>query len=110
MYTTRDLEGQRWIFAQHVHDLNPVQVEVLGATPESQADLIAELQTALYAPEVFYTHTWHDHDIVLADNHVLLHGRDAFLNPNERHIQRINLLARPAQGGLRRFLKKSKIR
>jgi alpha-ketoglutarate-dependent taurine dioxygenase/1,4-dihydroxy-2-naphthoate octaprenyltransferase len=96
-------------FAEPVHDLNPVRVEVLGATPEAQADLIAELQAALYAPEVFYTHTWHDHDIVLADNHVLLHGRDAFLNPNERHIQRINLLARPERGGLRRFLKNSKI-
>ena len=96
-------------FAEPVHDLNPVRVEVLGTTPAAQAELIAELQAALYAPEVFYTHTWHDHDIVLADNHVLLHGRDAFLNPNERHIQRINLLARPAHGGLRRFLKNSKI-
>ncbi|MBO2009888.1 TauD/TfdA family dioxygenase [Hymenobacter negativus] len=96
-------------FAEPVHDLNPVSVEVLDATPAAQADLIRELQTALYAPEVFYTHTWQDNDIVLADNHVLLHGRDAFLNPNERHIQRINLLARPAHGGLRRFLKNSKI-
>jgi len=96
-------------FAEPVHDLNPVRVEVLGTTPAAQADLIAELQAALYAPEVFYTHTWHDNDIVLADNHVLLHGRDAFLNPNERHIQRINLLARPNNGGLRRFLHNSKI-
>jgi len=95
-------------FAEPVHDLNPVSVEVLGATPAEQADLIAELQAALYAPEVFYIHTWEDNDIVLADNHVLLHGRDAFLNPNERHIQRINLLARPAHSGLVQFLKNSK--
>jgi len=94
-------------FAEPVHDLNPVHVEVLDAAPEAQAALLAELQAALYAPEVLYTHTWEDHDIVLADNHLLLHGRDAFLNPNERHIQRINLLARPAGGGLRRFLKNS---
>ena len=95
-------------FAEPVHDLNPVRVEVLAATPEAQADLLAELQAALYAPEVFYVHTWQNNDIVLADNHVLLHGRDAFLNPNERHIQRINLLARPTGGKLRRFLKNSK--
>ncbi|SDY96624.1 TauD/TfdA family dioxygenase [Hymenobacter psychrophilus] len=95
-------------FAEPVRDLNPVSVEVLGATPAEQADLIAELQAALYAPEVFYIHSWQDNDIVLADNHVLLHGRDAFLNPNERHIQRINLLARPAHGGLAQFLKNSK--
>lgn len=95
-------------FAEPVHDLNPVSVEVLDATPTEQADLIAELQAALYAPEVFYIHAWEDNDIVLADNHVLLHGRDAFLNPNERHIQRINLLARPAQSGLAQFLKNSK--
>ena len=94
-------------FAEPVHDLNPVHVEVLDAAPEAQAALLTELQAALYAPEVLYTHTWEDHDIVLADNHLLLHGRDAFLNPNERHIQRINLLARPAGGGLRRFLKNS---
>lgn len=95
-------------FAEPVHDLNPVSVEVLDATPTEQAELIAELQAALYAPEVFYIHSWADNDIVLADNHVLLHGRDAFLNPNERHIQRINLLARPAHGGLAQFLKNSK--
>ena len=95
-------------FAEPVHDLNPVSVEVLDATATEQDELIRELQTALYAPEVFYIHTWQDHDIVLADNHMLLHGRDAFLNPNERHIQRINLLARPAQPGLAQFLKNSK--
>ena len=95
-------------FAEPVHDLNPVTVEVLNATPAEQADLIRELQTALYAPEVFYIHTWADGDIVLADNHTLLHGRDAFLNPNERHIQRINLLARPTHTGLKQFLKNSK--
>ncbi|WP_139926256.1 TauD/TfdA family dioxygenase [Hymenobacter sp. DG01] len=95
-------------FAEPVHDLNPVTVEVLDATEEQQAALIAELQAALYAPEVFYIHTWQDNDIVLADNHVLLHGRDAFLNPNERHIQRINLLARPAHRGVAQFLKNSK--
>jgi alpha-ketoglutarate-dependent taurine dioxygenase/1,4-dihydroxy-2-naphthoate octaprenyltransferase len=95
-------------FAEPVHDLNPVTVEALNAKPEEEATLIAELQAALYAPEVFYIHTWADGDIVLADNHALLHGRDAFLNPNERHIQRINLLARPAQRGLREFLKNSK--
>jgi alpha-ketoglutarate-dependent taurine dioxygenase/1,4-dihydroxy-2-naphthoate octaprenyltransferase len=95
-------------FAEPVHDLNPVSVEVLNASLEEEANLIAELQAALYAPEVFYIHTWADGDIVLADNHALLHGRDAFLNPNERHIQRINLLARPARRGLREFLKNSK--
>jgi alpha-ketoglutarate-dependent taurine dioxygenase/1,4-dihydroxy-2-naphthoate octaprenyltransferase len=95
-------------FAEPVHDLNPVTVEVLDATPTEQAALIEELQAALYAPEVFYIHTWEDSDIVLADNHALLHGRDAFLNPNERHIQRINLLARPWHSSLAKFLKNSK--
>ncbi|MCC3156549.1 TauD/TfdA family dioxygenase [Hymenobacter sp. 15J16-1T3B] len=95
-------------FAEPVHDLNPVSVEVLGASAEEQAALIQELQQALYAPEVFYTHRWLSGDIVLADNHALLHGREAFLQANERHIQRINLLARPKQGGLQRFLKNSK--
>jgi alpha-ketoglutarate-dependent taurine dioxygenase/1,4-dihydroxy-2-naphthoate octaprenyltransferase len=96
-------------FAEPVNDLNPVRVEVLGASPSEEASLIQELQTALYEPEVLYVHTWEDNDLVLADNHALLHGRDAFLNPNERHIQRINVLARPTHSKLRRFLKNSKI-
>jgi alpha-ketoglutarate-dependent taurine dioxygenase/1,4-dihydroxy-2-naphthoate octaprenyltransferase len=96
-------------FAEPVNDLNPVRVEVLGASPTEEASLIQELQTALYEPEVLYVHTWEDNDIVLADNHALLHGRDAFLNPNERHIQRINVLARPTGGKLQRFLRNSKI-
>jgi alpha-ketoglutarate-dependent taurine dioxygenase/1,4-dihydroxy-2-naphthoate octaprenyltransferase len=96
-------------FAEPVNDLNPVRVEVLGASPSEEASLIEELQTALYAPEVLYVHTWEDNDLVLADNHALLHGRDAFLNPNERHIQRINMLARPTHSKLQRFLKNSKI-
>jgi alpha-ketoglutarate-dependent taurine dioxygenase/1,4-dihydroxy-2-naphthoate octaprenyltransferase len=96
-------------FAEPVNDLNPVRVEVLGASPSEEASLIQELQTALYEPEVLYVHTWEDNDLVLADNHALLHGRDAFLNPNERHIQRINVLARPTHSKLQRFLKNSKI-
>jgi alpha-ketoglutarate-dependent taurine dioxygenase/1,4-dihydroxy-2-naphthoate octaprenyltransferase len=96
-------------FAEPVNDLNPVTVEVLGAAPAEQASLIAELQAALYEPEVLLVHTWADNDLVLADNHALLHGREAFLNPNERHIQRINILARPTAGKLQRFLKNSKI-
>ena len=95
-------------FAEPVHDLNPVSVEVLNTSPDDGAALIQELQAALYEPTVFYIHTWADGDIVLADNHALLHGRDAFLNPNERHIQRINLLARSRFTRLEQFLKNSK--
>ncbi len=89
-------------YAEPVEDLNPVTLQVSGVS--SQRDFIAEMKELLYSPEFLLTHRWEDGDIVLADNHVLLHGRESFTNPNQRHIQRINILHRPTKPTVRRFL------
>jgi alpha-ketoglutarate-dependent taurine dioxygenase/4-hydroxybenzoate polyprenyltransferase len=84
-------------YAEPVEDLNPVTLEVRGLQGLSQQDFIAEMHALLYQPDHLYTHRWEAGDIVMADNHALLHGREAFRNPNERYIQRINVLHRPRQ-------------
>ncbi len=90
-------------YAEPVDDLNPVTLEVRGLNSRPE-EFIDEMKELLYDPEFLLTHRWEDGDILLADNHVLLHGREAFANPNQRHIQRINILHRPSKPTLRRFL------
>ncbi len=88
-------------FAEPVDDLNPVKLEVHGLQGQTQADFISELQGLMYDPTHMYVHRWESGDIAMADNHLLLHGREAFKNPHERYIQRINVLHRPKPSFLR---------
>lgn len=94
-------------YAEPVDDLNPVTLEVKGLKNKTQNEFIQEIKKLLYDPENLYTHRWEAGDIVLADNHTLLHGREAFKNPNERYIQRINILHRPSGFSLSRFFENS---
>lgn len=71
---------------------NPVSVEIPGLDKESQEALISDLQQRLYEPDAMYAHEWADGDFVLADNHTVLHGRQAFHADSPRHIQRIHIL------------------
>ena len=91
-------------YAEPVDDLNPVKLEIRNLTGQSDETFVQTMKEQLYHPDYLYTHRWETGDIVLADNHVLLHGREAFLNPNERYIQRINLLHRPSKTSITRFI------
>lgn len=94
-------------YAEPVDDLNPVWLEIKGLDGKEPERFIGEMQELLYDPRYLYTHRWEAGDTVLADNHTLLHGREAFRNPNERYIQRINILHRPPGFSLKRFLQNS---
>ncbi len=94
-------------YAEPVDDLNPVSLNIKGLGQQTEAAFISEMRTLIYHPDFLYTHRWQANDIVLADNHTLLHGREAFKNPNERHIQRINILHRPEKFSLKRFIDNS---
>jgi alpha-ketoglutarate-dependent taurine dioxygenase len=74
-------------FAEPVSDLNPVSLAIEGEGP-----LVEEMGRLLRDPRVLYAHSWRDGDVVLADNHALLHGRNAFADGAKRRIQRINVL------------------
>jgi alpha-ketoglutarate-dependent taurine dioxygenase/4-hydroxybenzoate polyprenyltransferase len=90
-------------YAEPVDDLNPVTLEIRGAGSDQDV-FIQEMQDVLYDPANLLVHRWQAGDVVLADNHVLLHGREAFSNPSDRHIQRINILHRPKNPDVKRFL------
>lgn len=79
-------------FAEPVEDLNPVRLEIEGVAPEERAAFLLDMRRRLRDPEVCYAHRWRDGDILVADNHALLHGRRAFAESAPRHIRRVNVL------------------
>lgn len=89
-HPTRDIAVIR--FAEPVNDLNPVSVEPVGLSPEAGAQVMSELADALSAPEATLALPWRPGDYVIADNHVLLHGRRAFTDGSPRHLRRVNVL------------------
>ena len=91
-------------YAEPVNDLNPVSLSIEGLNGQTTDSFMNEMKATLYDLRYLYTHRWEKNDIVLADNHTLLHGREAFRNPNQRHIQRINILHRPKTFSLVRYL------
>jgi len=79
-------------FAEPVTDLNPVTLEFHGLSTKDAADLVTRMHQLLNAPEFCYAHPWQTNDIVIADNHALLHGRRPFTSATQRHLRRINIL------------------
>jgi alpha-ketoglutarate-dependent taurine dioxygenase len=79
-------------YAEPVADLNPVRLELDGVSAASREPFLQDMRRRLRDPEVCYAHRWRDGDILIADNHALLHGRRAFAESAPRHIRRINVL------------------
>jgi alpha-ketoglutarate-dependent taurine dioxygenase len=79
-------------FAEPVRDLNPVALDIPGMTAEQREALVAEMAELLRKPEYCVAHAWRAGDVLIADNHALLHGRNAFVHAASRHIRRINIL------------------
>lgn len=79
-------------YAEPVRDLNPVTVEPLDLDPPGASALMAELGEALHDPRVELALPWRDGDVVIADNHALLHGRRAFHVDAARHLLRVNVM------------------
>lgn len=79
-------------FAEPVNGLNPLFLEISGLQGQSQKEFLDSFVPRLYAADVLYAHEWRQGDFVLADNHLLIHGRNAFLTNAPRHIQRIHVL------------------
>lgn len=79
-------------FAEPVDDLNPVNLEISGLTPGAEPIFLSEMARILRSQEYCYAHVWEPNDIVIADNHALLHGRNPFKFDTERHLRRVNIL------------------
>ena len=78
-------------FAEPVHDLNPVHLEIRGIPPHEHEAFLLDMHDRLRAPHLCAAHVWEEDDIVLADNHALLHGRNAFKAASARHLRRVNV-------------------
>ncbi|HEY3039283.1 MAG TPA: TauD/TfdA family dioxygenase [Pyrinomonadaceae bacterium] len=93
MISSHPLNGEKVLrFAEPVVDLNPVQLEIKGVPREAQAAFLEDMHERLNADDVCYRHEWHEGDVVIADNYVLLHGRRAFAENARRQIRRVNIL------------------
>lgn len=83
-------------FAEKLNDesvhLNPLEIEIEGVSVAEQPIFLEELRAALYDPRVCYAHAWRDGDFLVADNHALLHGRNAFRPESPRHLRRVHIL------------------
>jgi alpha-ketoglutarate-dependent taurine dioxygenase len=79
-------------YAEPVDDLNPVRLEIEGVDADGRAAFLLDMRRRLRAPGNCYAHAWRDGDILIADNHALLHGRRAFAESAPRHIRRVNVL------------------
>jgi alpha-ketoglutarate-dependent taurine dioxygenase len=79
-------------FAEPVDDLNPVRLTIDGIPPDQHDSFLASMRQLLYDPRFCYSHSWRTGDVVIADNHALLHGRRAFRAAAPRHLRRVNIL------------------
>jgi hypothetical protein len=63
-----------------------------ASTREQSASRSPIAPRRVYDPAVRLAHTWRPGDVVMTDNHALLHGRRAYTDPGRRHLQRVNIL------------------
>ena len=79
-------------FAEPVETkLNPVCLRLFGVDEELAASTIQSLTQKVYSPRFCYKHEWNVGDLLIADNHTLIHGRTAFEVNAPRHLRRIQL-------------------
>ncbi len=80
-------------FNEDSDDINPMQVRVLNYAKKASDDFLNTLNAHLYSRRYMYAHGWRAGDLLIADNSVLLHGRNKFHQPgSQRLIKRINVL------------------
>lgn len=79
-------------YAEPVDDLNPVRLQVDGLPDDQHPMFFDRMKQLLYTPAYCYEHAWRSGDIIIADNHALLHGRRAYRKSANRHLRRVNIL------------------
>jgi alpha-ketoglutarate-dependent taurine dioxygenase len=72
--------------------VNHPAIALEGVPSGDEAGFHAAVREALHAPAVCLGHAWEAGDVVLADNHTLLHGREAFTSGAPRHLRRVHVL------------------
>jgi len=78
-------------FAEPVPGDNGVELTISGIVEEAAEAFVAELRSRLLDPSVGYVHAWQTGDMIIADNHALLHGRRALREGAQRRVRRVNV-------------------
>lgn len=93
LVTPHPISGEKVLrYAEPVTDLNPVTLSVQGLESHQSARFIEDMRERLYHPNYCLRHSWTPGEVVIADNHALLHGRAAYQEATARHLRRINVL------------------
>lgn len=79
-------------YAEPVVDLNPVTLAIEGIPDKDRSEFIEDMSRRLRDARCCYSHQWLAGDVVIADNHTLLHARQAFRPGASRHIRRVNIV------------------
>lgn len=74
------------------HFLNPLSVAFHGADGVDESALVEQLRERLHDERYCYHHDWREGDFLIADNHALVHGRNAYKGDTSRHLQRIQVI------------------
>jgi alpha-ketoglutarate-dependent taurine dioxygenase len=72
--------------------LNPLFVEIEGYTSTEQEEFLASFIPRLYKAPFYHEHRWQKGDLLVTDNHALLHGRTSINKNIDRHLQRIHVI------------------
>ncbi|MFV8132640.1 TauD/TfdA dioxygenase family protein [Streptomyces syringium] len=75
--------------------VNHPDLRFSGLPDDELAEVHRSLRAALYDPAHLYAHSWQTGDLVITDNHTLLHGRNAFTSGAPRHLRRVQVLGTP---------------
>ncbi|MFF7690727.1 TauD/TfdA dioxygenase family protein [Streptomyces syringium] len=75
--------------------VNHPDLRFSGLPDDEIAEVHRSLRAALYDPAHLYAHSWRTGDLVITDNHTLLHGRNAFTSGAPRHLRRVQVLGTP---------------
>ena len=72
--------------------LNTPEITIHGLIGQTVPEFLADLRHQLYAARFVYSHPWQVGDYVIADNHVLLHGRNRYHRQQPRRLWRVHIL------------------
>jgi alpha-ketoglutarate-dependent taurine dioxygenase len=72
--------------------LNTPELHVFGLGEAEIPAFFADLLRRLYDPANVYAHAWRPGDLVITDNHALLHGRTPYKSKQPRRLWRVHVL------------------
>ncbi|MEU1737523.1 TauD/TfdA family dioxygenase [Streptosporangium sp. NPDC020145] len=79
----------------HAKDATRVRSTHLDRVPDGHdpAEIMEGIRRALYDTRHLYAHHWQVGDLLIADNHTLLHTREPYPPTVARHLQRVTVIA-----------------